>query len=805
MNTIIKAQLSLSVVIIGLFLTTSCNKQLPVDESQIQQVPFTAVQLEDQFWLPRLETNHNVTIPIAIKQSTISGRIKNFEIAGGEATGHFCSQYPFDDSDIYKIIEAASYSMQTTPDAEMDAEIDELIRKVQIAQEEDGYLFTVRTIDGDNAHPWIGEKWEKLHDLSHELYNLGHLFEAAAAHFQATGKRSLLDVAIKAADMVDREFGWDKREDFPGHQEIELGLVKLYNVTGEKRYLDLAKFFLDVRGKVEGKAEYNQSHKPVVEQAEAVGHAVRATYMYAAMADIAGLYNDESYNHANRAIWNDIVDTKTYVTGGIGASGGNEGFSGPYELPNMSAYCETCASVGMVIWNYRMFLADGEAKYYDVLERTLYNAFLSGVSLSGDRFFYPNVLESMGQHNRGKWFGCACCPPNVARLLPSIPGYIYAKSESTVYINLFAQNKANFDFKNQQLNIQQETNFPWNGNIQITITPETETKFTLKVRIPGWAEQSAIPDDLYTFTNQPDSKVIIKVNGKKVKAQRVKGYAGIYRNWKAGDIVSIELPMNVRQLKADEKVLADENKAAIQRGPIVYCAEWADNNDGNILSLIFDKNMQTNTEFKPDFLNGVQVIKTSAKQVTRNVDSTFAYSEPIDITLIPYYSWNNRGAGEMMVWLPNDENSVYPMPAPTIANRSKVSGSVSSPSLKVALTDQYEPKNSNDHSRPYFHWWPKNNSWEWVQYDFEEATTISSSQIYWFDDGPWGGCRIPSDYELQYLENGNWKAVTTKSADKISKDSWNTIQFKPVTTTALRLKVKLPEKFSTGIHEWAVN
>ena len=480
MNSKIQVRLLSFTILASLFFATSCNQQIPEDNSKIEQVPFTSVHLDDQFWLPRIETNHKVTIPIAIEQSTISGRIKNFEIAGGEASGHFCSQYPFDDSDIYKIIEAASYSMQSEPDSAMDAQIDELIRKVQIAQEEDGYLFTVRTIDGDGSHPWIGEKWEKLHELSHELYNLGHLFEAAAAHYQATGKKSLLNVATKAADMVDREFGWGKREDFPGHQEVELGLVKLYKVTGEKRYLDLAKFFLDVRGKVPGGDEYNQSHKPVVEQTEAVGHAVRATYMYAAMADIAALYNDESYNHANREIWNDIVGTKTYVTGGIGASGGNEGFSGPYVLPNMSAYCETCASVGMVIWNYRMFLADGDSKYYDVLEKTLYNAFLSGVSLSGDRFFYPNVLESMGQHNRGKWFGCACCPPNVARLLPSIPGYIYAKSENTVFINLFAQNKAKFNFKEHELAIEQITNYPWEGEVKINVSPETSTDFILK-------------------------------------------------------------------------------------------------------------------------------------------------------------------------------------------------------------------------------------------------------------------------------------------------------------------------------------
>ncbi len=525
-----------AVVVVFFLLLFGCKQAVVHNESELVPISFTNVKLADSFWLPRIETNHLVTIPIAIEQSTISGRIKNFEIAGGLATGHFCSQYPFDDSDIFKIIEAASYSMQTRPDPEMDAVIDTLIYKVKLAQEDDGYLYTIRTIDGDGSHPWIGKRWEKVHELSHELYNLGHLFEAAAAHYQATGKRTLLEVAIKAADMIDREFGWGKREDFPGHQEVELGLIKLYHATGEKRYLDLAKFFLDVRGKVPNGNEYNQSHLPVTEQTEGVGHAVRATYMYSAMADISAILNDESYNHANRAIWKDIVGTKTYVTGGIGASGGNEGFQGPYNLPNMSAYCETCASVGMVIWNHRLFMADGDAKYYDVLERTLYNAFLSGVSLSGDRFFYPNVLESMGQHNRGKWFGCACCPPNVARLLPSLPGYIYATTNQSVYANLFMQNHAEFIFGEKHLKIDQKTDYPWGGTVEFTLHPEEAMTFNLKIRIPGWAENTAIPEHLYAYENSQSKPVLVRVNGKKVKATRDKGYAVLHRKWKAGDV-----------------------------------------------------------------------------------------------------------------------------------------------------------------------------------------------------------------------------------------------------------------------------
>jgi DUF1680 family protein len=792
------------VVAISLLCIVGCTSKPIADTSAIEPVPFTAVKLTDQFWSPRIKINHEVTIPIAIEQSTISGRIKNFEIAGGTAIGKFCSEYPFDDSDIYKIIEAASYSMQSYPDPKLDAIIDTLIVKIGKAQEPDGYLYTIRTIMGDNSHEWIGKRWEKEHILSHETYNLGHLFEAAAAHYQATGKRTLLNIAIKAADLLDKVYGWGKREDFTGHQEVELGLVKLYNVTGEKHYLDLAKFFLDVRGTVPGGDDYNQSTRKVVDQTEAVGHAVRAMYMYSAMADIAAKFKDESYNHANRAIWHDVVGTKIYITGGIGASGGNEGFNGKYNLPNMSAYCETCASVGMIIWNYRMFLADGDAKYYDVLEKTLYNAFLSGVSLNGDRFFYPNVLESMGQHNRGKWFGCACCPPNIARLLPSLPGYIYAKSNSTVYVNLFADNTASFPFNGQNLELIQKTNYPWKGKVDIIVNPEKGGEFDLKVRIPGWAVNSAIPDNLYTFEKLASEKVIIKINGRKIIIVPDKGYASIYRNWKKGDVVSVELPMDVQYVKADEKIEADRDRMAIQRGPIMYCAEWPENNNGNVLCLMFEKQPKVEAVFDEKLLNGVEIIKTKARQVNRNIDSTFNYSELVDVTLIPYYSWNNRGPGEMMVWLPTSDKSVYPQPAPTIANKSRVTASHPSPALKIALTDQYEPLNSDDHTRPFYHWWPKNKSWEWIQYDFEKEETISSSKVYWFDDGPYGGCRIPAAWELQYKSGEKWVPVKAKSAYKITKDGWDKVEFEPVTTNAMRLKVKLPEEFSTGIHEWSV-
>jgi DUF1680 family protein len=790
----------------GIFMICSCSKNQTTGTYPIEPVPFTSVKITDSFWAPRIKTNHEVTIPIAIEQSRISGRIKNFEIAGGTTEGTFCSVYPFDDTDIYKIIEAASYSLQTFPDPRLEAVLDTLISKIGAAQEKDGYLYTNRTIaekNGTPAHEWAGSKrWEKVNELSHELYNQGHLYEAAVAHYRATGKRTLLDIAIKSANLVDSVFGWGKLEDYPGHQVVELGLVKLYDVTGERRYLDLAKFFLDVRGP-DG-SDYNQANAKVTSQTEGMGHAVRATYMYTAMADIAAIYNDPSYVQAVRKIWEDIVYRKTYITGGIGASGGNEGFQEPYHLPNMSAYCETCASVGNIMWNQRMFLYDGDAKYIDVLERTLYNALLSGVSLSGDRFFYPNVLESMGQHQRSKWFGCACCPPNIARLLPSLPGYIYARSDQGIYVNLYIDNTAGIEVNGENVEIIQKTNYPWDGKVEITVNPEKEAKFSIFLRIPGWAGNTAMPGNLYSFTDSLDDAVVLMLNGKSIDPKVEKGYAVVKRKWQAGDMLTIQLPMDIRKIVADEKVLADKNKYAVQRGPIVYCAEWPDQKDGHVLSLVFDRDAGWKAHFEPDSLNGVELLTSEAKQAKRTLEDKIILSKKETATLIPYYSWNNRGPGEMMVWLPCSEESSHPLPAPTIAYRSKVTGSRESRAL-VALNDQYEPVNSNDHSRPFYHWWPKHDSWEWVQYDFEKPEKVSHVRVYWFDDGPDGGCRIPETWELLYKTGGKWIPVNTLAAYQVTKDAWDEVEFEPVTTSSLRMRIKLSKEFSSGIHEWIVN
>lgn len=772
----------------------------------IQPVPFTSVRLTDNFWAPRIKKNAAVTIPIAFGYCESTGRVKNFEIAGGLDTGKFQTIYPFDDSDVFKIIEGASYSLQTFPDPKLDSYLDTLIYKIGLAQEDDGYLYTNRTIaemhGGAGLHDWASKnRWELDSILSHELYNLGHLYEAAVAHYQATGKRTLLDIAIKSADLVNKDFGTGQLKVYPGHQVIEMGLVKLYRTTGEKKYLDLARLFLDIRGP-QGEA-YNQANKRVIDQTEAVGHSVRATYMYSGMADIAAIEKDAAYLNAITKIWEDIVYTKMYLTGGIGATGGNEGFADPYVLPNMSAYCETCASIGNIFTNHRLFLLHGQTKYIDILEKTLYNSMLSGVSLSADRFFYPNPLESNGQHNRSAWFGCACCPSNVARFVPAIPGYIYAVTEKDLYINLFISNDADVKVGDKSVKIRQKANFPWDGKVEITIDPESRGRFDVKIRIPGWALNEALPGGLYKFTDQNNEPVKITLNGVDVVVTPVDGYAVLSRNWKAGDKISIDIPMPVRKVVADEKIKEDRDKMAVQRGPVIYAAEWPDNNNGNILNIVVKNDAVLTTEFLPGLLEGTQVIKTLGYQTKRTLNGKIEMLDEEPVTLIPYALWNNRGAGQMMVWLPTSTKVTRPLPAPTIAFRSTVLASKPSRDLK-AVNDQTGPSNSNDHSVLYYHWWPDKNKWEWIQYDFDKPQTISKTKVYWFDDGPDGGCRIPDEWEVLYLNDNVWEPVKGKNPYRVTKDGWDSLMFKPVRTSKVKIKVKLNKEFASGIYEWIV-
>lgn len=615
---------------------------------RLNPVSHTDVTVQDAFWSPRIDTNRTVTIPFAIARCEETGRIENFAKAGRLVPGEFRGIY-YDDSDVFKVIEAIAYSLATHPDPALDAYLDGLIAKIAAAQEPDGYLYTNRTINPAQAHRAAGpERWSNLKD-SHELYNVGHLYEAAVAHYQATGKRSLLNVALKNAELIVRTFGPEARRDPPGHQEIEIGLAKLYGVTGDERYLSLARFFLDQRGHYHNGrpcyGAYAQDHKPVVEQDEVVGHAVRALYMYSGMADVAALTGERAYLAPLQTLWNDLVGRKMAITGGVGARKSGEAFGDPYELPNFTSYNETCAAIANVFWNHRLFLLSGEARFLDVAERVLFNGLLAGVSLSGDRFFYVNPLASDGvtpfnyggEVVRAPWFKCSCCPVNIARFLASLGAYVYAASEWCLYVGQFIAGSASADVPGVgRVGIRQQTNYPWDGRVRLTIEPPSAgSTFELRIRIPGWSRGEPVPSDLYRYLDAgANASPTLKVNGESIRIELDNGFAVIRRAWTAGDVVELDLPMPVRRVVSHEKVTENTGKVALERGPLVYCAEQADNLTP-VPELAVADDAPITAEHRPDLLGGVTVLR----------------SEAAGLTAVPYYAWNHRGPGAMAVWL----------------------------------------------------------------------------------------------------------------------------------------------------------
>jgi hypothetical protein len=623
-----------------IFCATALMAAEPSPDYPFQPVPFTAVHLTDLFWAPRIETNRLTTIPYAFGKCEETGRMDNFVRAAAVLRGEPLANtnlpgFPFDDSDVYKIIEGASYVLAAQPDPKLRAYLDKVIAEIGAAQEPDGYLYTARTINPQHPHSWSGPtRWLRDPDGSHELYNAGHLFEAAAAHYQATGETNLLGIALKEANLLCATFGPETNQLhlWPGHEVVEMGLVKLYRITGQRCYLDLAKYFIDVRGP--GGDEYHQSHIKPVEQTEAVGHAVRAGYLYSGMADVAALTSDPRYLSAIDKIWENAAGKKLYVTGGIGAVPDGEAFGAGYFLPNMNAYCETCAAVANDYWNERLFLLHGGGKYVDVLERTLYNGLLSGVSLDGKLFFYPNPLESAGRDARSPWFGCACCPGNITRFMASVPGYFYARRGRTIYVNLFASGTADIKLDDgHTFTLTQETRYPWDGAIRITVQPDQPGKLAVRLRIPGWVRNEATPGDLYTFVDKLEAGPALRVNGKPAAIELEDGYAVLDRKWKTGDVIQLDLPMPVRRVVAKGEVEADRGRVALQRGPIVYCLEWPDNPGASVRNTVLTEGEQLTAQFEPDLLNGVETIKAG------------------HLKAIPYYAWANRGKGDMEVWI----------------------------------------------------------------------------------------------------------------------------------------------------------
>jgi len=751
----------------------------------IQPVPFTAVRVADSFWTPRMETNRQTTVWYDFQRCEETGRIDNFAKAAKLMSGEF-KGIPFDDSDVYKVIEGAAYSLALASDPKLEHYLDDLIAKIAAAQEPDGYLYTARRLFPPEKMPKMSgpHRWSNLAS-SHELYNVGHLYEAAVAHYQAIGKKSLLQVALRNADLICNTFGPGKLQEPPGHQEIEIGLCKLYRVTGQKKYLDLARFFVELRGredthKLRGPGQ--QDHKPIYEQDEAVGHAVRAAYYYAGAADVAALTGDGKLIAAIDRLWENVVGKKLYLTGGIGATRHGEAFGANYELPNKTAYNETCAAIANALWNHRMFLLHGDAKYLDVLERILYNGFLSGVAVSGVEFFYPNPLESDARYQRSPWFNCACCPVNVVRFIPSVPGYIYAVRGDDLYVNLFIAGAAKAVVGKTAVQMRLQSRYPWDGNVRLAIAPEKPATFTVHIRIPGWARNEPVPSDLYRYDDGLRPVVKLAVNGRPLALTLKKGFAEIRRTWRQGDTVTLELPLPVRRVVAHPAVKDNADKFAVECGPLVYCAEGADN-DGKVLAKVPGPNPRF--ERQPRQLLGGEIV--AVKIVPQGAGDS--------LTLIPYCLWANRGPNEMSVWFRTQPAA----PEPWRASFCHPNDSV------AACFDGLLPKNSNDHSIPRMTWWDHKGTVEWVERVFEKPTTISSVELYWFDDTGRGRCRVPQSWKLLYKSGDDWKPVETADPYGVAKDKFNKVTFQPVTTTALRLEVQLQPGFSGGILEWRIH
>jgi DUF1680 family protein len=638
----------------------------------LEPVPFHAVELRAGLWGQRLQKARQVTVWAVFQRCQETGRIDNFAVAGGLKKGRFRGIF-FDDSDVFKALEGAAYLLALERDPKLEALVDQIIGQIAAAQEEDGYLYTARTIN-DPEYDFPGKRegrWARL-DASHELYNVGHLYEAAVAYYQATGKRDLLDVACRNADLVCRVFGAgpDQRRDVDGHPEIELALVRLYRLTGQKRYLEQAKFFLDIRGRADLRPRlygpYCQDHAPVVAQSTAVGHAVRLGYLFAAAVDVGILTDEPNYLKAAQQVWKDIVSSKIYVTGGVGARAAGEAFGEPYELPNATAYNETCAAIAQVLLHHRLFLATGHGQYMDVLERILYNGFLSGVSLEGDTFFYPNPLAwdgkspfNHGVPGRSPWFACACCPVNIVRFLPSILGYFYATREDTVFVNLYESGAVTLQLRGKPLRLLQQTEYPWEGRIRVMVETGEPVAMELRLRVPGWARHQPLPSDLYRYVDSSSQTWRVSVNGEAIANASLKnGYVCIRRTWQSGDFVELYLPMPVRRVEAHPKVADNVGRMAIERGPIVYCVEGIDH-AGSVQDLVVPLDAQWSSYYERDVLGGVVVLRCSGIRLRQQPDGTLR-NRTVRIQAIPYYAWSHRGPSEMLVWLPWDPARAQP-------------------------------------------------------------------------------------------------------------------------------------------------
>ncbi len=774
----------------------------PLWAQPLSSVPFTDVKVDGGFWGPWITLDREKVVQHCLKYCESEGKIDNFRVTAKRIEGKHRGAV-WEDSDVYKVIEGAAYCLAQEKDPALEKQIDDIIELIAASQQPDGYIDTYFTLKEPE------NRWSD--DCKHETYCAGHLIEGAIAYHQATGKRVLLDVAIRLANHMYDVFGPGKQTDVSEHEEIELALVKLWRATNDDRYLDLAKLFLERRGHKEGRkpvpkgseggwGEVCQDHKPIREQDEIFGHAVRAMYLYCGVTDVAALSGDAGYLKTLDAIWSDVTQRKMYITGGIGdSSRANEGFSVPYFLPNDTAYAESCASVGMALWNQRMALLHADAKYADIVEREIYNGLLSCVAMDGQHFFYCNRLQ--GCEARPPWQGCACCPSNIVRFLPAVSGYAFATGPQRLYVNQYLSCRAAVTLDGKSISLKQETRYPWEGTVRISVDSAEPAVFSMRLRIPAWCQGAQGPDDLYQAIGKPErGAVTIKINGEAVADPVIeKGYAFLDRTWTRGDVVELELPMPVRRIKAHPNVEADRGRVALQRGPVVYCLETVDNGR-TIRSLVLPPDAPLRDAFKPDLLGGVSIITGTAR--LREADA--AEAKPFEFTAVPYYAWNNRTPGYMQVWLPEDASLAAPLPKPTIASESAASTSFPNKDTAEALNDGVEPSSSHDTGIPRMTWWDRRGTREWVQYDFKAPQRVRGVEVYWFDDTGFGGCRVPESWRVLYRDGGEWQAVTGDSKYGVKRDRFNRVTFAPVSASGLRIEAQLEKEFSGGILEWRV-
>jgi len=738
------------------FLTGAID---PAADYPAKAVSLTQVDITDDFWAPRMEVNRNVSIWHCFDRMR-------------EHSEDFGSP---------RLIEGAAYMIAKRPDPKLEQYCDQLIDEL------------------------VAGLKPRMSDPNKAVHVSGHFLEGGVAYYAVTGKRKMLDAALEDANVIDANFGPGKKTYISEHEGQKIGLIALYRQTGDEKYRKLAKFFLDERGKEDYPRSgeylrdrtYAQDHEPVVKQDAAVGHCVRATYLYIPLTDIAALTGRAEYASAGAKIWEDAVYRKTYLTGSIGAIRFHEQYGAAYELPNLSAWNETCASYGNVVWNHRMFLLHRDAKYIDVMERILYNGFADGVSLKGDRFYYQNPLKSFGDYERFDWINVPCCPPNVVRLMASLGSYVYAQSADSIYVNLFVNNSAKIDLPSRNsVAMRQETEYPWDGRVKISVDPERPENFAVLVRIPGWARNQVMPGDLYQYTDMSSEQPTVAVNNRSVNPAMQDGYVRIERRWQKGDVVELNLPMAVRRVHANEQVRENLDMVALERGPIVYCAEWPDNN-GHALNIVVPDDATFKSEWRADLLNGVEVITGKVQALGRAADGASLETHPHELVAIPYHAWANRGMGEMAVWLPRDPKKAWLTPVPLDPIKS-VNSSGGLPKVWTGYNDQNsdigalydgkDPLHSADESYRYFKMRSAVGTPAWVEYEFKSPTKASSSQVYWFDDRRF--CRLPQSWRVLYKDGEEWKPVTNAQPYNVAKDEFNTVSFDPVTTTAVRIEVE---------------